>query len=380
MISDYLEPTNIAAFEENSWGSQVFFAKNDKKFEASVNCQIAIVGINDCRGMEGCKEEANAPDAIRAELYRLKGNPFIKICDLGNIRCGATSKDSQFAIKTVMSELLEKELIVILLGGDQSLVYGQHLAYEEKNKMLNVVLVDEKFQLKSEIDEIRVENYIYNIFTHSPNILFNLSLLGYQSYLVDEADLTLLKKMSFESYRLGRIKDDMKEVEPIVRDADLLAFNIGAMKFSDAPAALDASPNGFYAEEACQIERYAGLSDRLSSFGIFDYMPSLDDRNVTAKTLAQIIWYFVSGVEQRKQDFPIINENDFQQFIVTFKDHHEDIVFLKSKRSNRWWIKIPDVEMKFHNQRIFPCSYKDYQDALKNEIPDRWLMAFNKMV
>ena len=380
MISDYLEPYNYSDFEENSWGNQVFFPKNEKQFEAIDNCQIAFVGIPDFRGKSTNYENENAPDAIREELYKLKGNPFLKICDLGNIRSGATFKDSQYAVKTVVAELLEKELIVIILGGDQSLTYGLHLAYQEKNKMLNVVLVDEKFQLKSEYDEIGVDNYIYNIFTHSPNILFNLSLLGYQTYLVDEADLTLLKKMSFESYRLGRIKEDIKEVEPIVRDADLMALSIGALKFSDAPGVEDASPNGFYAEEACQIARYAGLSDRLTSFGIFDYLPSLDDRNVTAKTIAQIIWYFVIGIEQRKKDFPIDNENDFQQFIVTFKDHQEDLVFLKSKRSNRWWIKIPDIEMKYQNQRIFPCSYKDYQDALKNEIPDRWLMAFNKMV
>ncbi len=31
------------------------------------------------------------------------------------------------------------------------------------------------------------------------------------------------------------------------------------------------SPNGFYGEEICQMARYAGMSTKLTSFGIYDY-------------------------------------------------------------------------------------------------------------
>jgi hypothetical protein len=56
-----------------------------------------------------------------------------------------------------------------------------------------------------------------------------------------------------------------------------------------------------------------------------------------------------------------------------------DITFLKSKKSERWWIRIPDDHLKYKTHQLFPCSYKDYQLALKEEIPQRWWKAYNKM-
>jgi hypothetical protein len=32
-------------------------------------------------------------------------------------------------------------------------------------------------------------------------------------------------------------------------------------------------PNGFFADQICQIGKYAGISDKLTSFGIFNYYP-----------------------------------------------------------------------------------------------------------
>ncbi|MEZ4931669.1 MAG: hypothetical protein R2788_06060 [Saprospiraceae bacterium] len=42
------------------------------------------------------------------------------------------------------------------------------------------------------------------------------------------------------------------------------------MKYADAPAAQDATPSGFFSEEACQISRYAGMNDKLTSIGFYE--------------------------------------------------------------------------------------------------------------
>ena len=97
----------------------------------------------------------------------------------------------------------------------------------------------------------------------------------------------------------------MEEVEPVIRDADMVSFDVSAIRQSEAPGNNNASPNGFYGEEACQIARYAGISDKLTSIGFYEFNPSFDNNHQTAHAVAQMIWYFIDGVVNRKNDFPI---------------------------------------------------------------------------
>jgi hypothetical protein len=39
----------------------------------------------------------------------------------------------------------------------------------------------------------------------------------------------------------------------------------------------------------------------------------------------------------------------------------------------------PQKGIKFERHTLVPCSEEDYKDALKNIIPDRWLLAYNKL-
>ena len=89
-------------------------------------------------------------------------------------------------------------------------------------------------------------------------------------------------------------------------------------------------------DEACGLARFAGMSDLLMSIGFYDYNPTLDKSDVTAKQLAQMVWYFVEGVSLRRNDYPIVDEKDFNMFIVQIEDAENDFIFLKSKKSDRW--------------------------------------------
>ena len=48
--------------------------------------------------------------------------------------------------------------------------------------------------------------------------------------------------------------------------------------------------------------RYAGLSDKITSVGIFEYNQNLDVNGQTAFLLAQMIWYFIEGFIFRKMN------------------------------------------------------------------------------
>ncbi|HRD41039.1 MAG TPA: arginase family protein, partial [Bacteroidia bacterium] len=180
----------------------------------------------------------------------------------------------------------------------------------------------------------------------------------------------------------GQIRDKIEEAEPIIRQADMISFDITSIKHADAPANPNASPNGLYAEEACQIMRYAGMSDKLTSVGIYEINPAFDAYGKTSHLAAQMIWCFMDGFYNRKSDYPSRTNPDYIRFNVVLQDEKYEINFYKSKKSDRWWMEIPyppHKGLKFERHTLIPCSYKDYSMAVNNEIPDRWWQTYQKL-
>jgi formiminoglutamase len=377
MLLEYTVPSTIQIPELLN---QHFFAKSAIDSEIF---QICLVGMDEYRGNlanRGCEK---GPDAIREQLYQLKSYPNLKILDAGNIKMGESYRDSLYALSQTINEILQNNIIPIILGGDKTMLWAQEKAYHhlEDKAYTNVIQVDESFDLMHEqTPDINQNNFLNHILNQEPNLIFNFTQLGYQAYFVDPLSVELMKKMDFECYRLGELRTDFKEVEPIVRDADLLAFNVSALNSTDGVGYHAISPNGFTAVEACQMMRYAGLSDRLTSVGFYGYNPLFDVKNHTAMVIAQSLWYFIQGVSDRKMDYPVIDEKQFNIYVVSSKELGYDITFMKSIKSDRWWIKIPDEYVKYKSHQLFPCSYKDYQMALRDEIPERWWKAYNKLV
>jgi hypothetical protein len=144
----------------------------------------------------------------------------------------------------------------------------------------------------------------------------------------------------------------------------MFSFDLSAVRYCDAPANITGSPNGLTGEEACQLTRYAGMSQQLTSFGIYGFNEENDLHGMTARLLSQMIWYFIDGYLVRKTEARITERDEFIVFHVAFTDN--DTEFLKSKRTNRWWMKLP-------NQTFVPCSYNDYLLASSDQLPERWL-------
>lgn len=343
--------------------------------------QLALIGVVDDRGAvenTGC---AAGPDKVREYLYRLdKGSHPLKMVDLGNILPGAALSDTYAAVGQIVAELIPKNIIPIILGGSHDLTYGQYLGYVRNDQVINMTVVDETINIYKQQDQIDAASFLYRIFTETPNYLFNFSQIGYQSYFVSPDDIATLEQLYFEFYRLGKLREDLEEVEPIIRDADMLSFDISAIKQSDAPGKRNATPHGFYGEEACQIARYAGITDKLSSIGFYEYNPTYDSNDQTAQVIAHMIWYFIDGYYSRTNEYPIVNDQDFLKYTVEMEDAGYSIIFWKSKRSGRWWMQVPSHEdKKYERHQLVPCSYADYEEAMKAEIPARWMQAFEKL-
>jgi len=347
---------------------------------------IAIFGVLEDRNAinnQGC---ALGPDYVREKFYSLyQGSYTTRIADLGNIKPGNTVSDTYFAVKVIVTELVKKNILPLIIGGGQDITYAQYLAYEALEQKVDLVIIDNKFDLDDSSHDTSLEttsvSYLNKILLHQPNYLFNYSNIGYQTYYVNQESLRVMEKLLFDVHRLGDFYEKVSISEPIIRNANLLSFDVSAIRSSDASGNANAGPNGFYGEEACQICRYAGLNDKLTSIGFYEFNPAYDSNGQTAMLLAQMIWYFVDGFYHRRKDFPLQPKSQYLIYRASLKDNTHELVFVKSKKTDRWWMQVPYPVGTSKNERyhLVPCRYEDYQIAVSGDMPDLWWRTYQKL-
>ncbi|HIC31980.1 MAG TPA: arginase [Flavobacteriaceae bacterium] len=343
------------------------------------NVNIVILGVLENRNDVNYIGEDFNLNEIRKSLYSLfPGSWSTNIADLGDIQKGESVEDTYFALKETLSILIQKRIIPIIIGGSQDLTYANYRAYDSLMPMVNVVNVDRAFDLGDSSKPIKNNSFVGKIIIDQPYNLFNYATIGYQTYFNSQEEIDLMERLHFESYRLGEVSNDITLVEPVMRDANIVSVDLGVLKAAEVSLRQKVSPNGLDGKEICAVSRYAGISNKVSSFGIYEYKPSTDDE-ITSMLISQMIWYFIEGVNCRVQDDNFADDNSHQKFI-TLADSHE-LIFYKSIKTGRWWIEIPflsNVNNKLKKHTLLPCTHQDYLDACNDKIPDRWFKAYYK--
>jgi formiminoglutamase len=391
-LSDFFTPIDLKkiipeqGYYTSQLGSKIEHFSGDFP-DLDQKTDIAIIGVQEDRNAIGNTGCAMAPDYVREKLYKLnEGSYNTNIADLGNIRQGATVTDTYIALKTVINELIKKNIIPIILGGGQDLTYAQYMAYENLEKKVDLVIIDSHFDLdddghSADSLETTSTSYLNKIFLHEPNYLFNYSNLGYQIYFASQDSLRVMDKLYFDVHRLGELTGNIALSEPVIRNANMISFDMAAIRSADAMGNTNASPNGFYGSEACQLARYAGFNDKLTSIGFYEFNPDYDTNGQTAMLLAQMVWYFIDGVYNRKRDFPLNPKSQYLIYKTSLKHDGHEVVFVKSKKSDRWWMQVPYPAGGSRNERfhLVPCRYDDYKTAVSGEMPDLWWRTFQKL-
>jgi len=334
--------------------------------------QVAILGIPEGRGSD-CSHVVEAPDAVRRHLYSLTNfDGGLHIVDLGNIKQGNEAKDTYAAVKIVSEELSSLGIHLLILGGSQEMTVPLISGFSQQE--YNLVIVDDRIdnsiQDKSPADEYFINNLPLGT---------SVSIIAGQSYFIGQQDHDLMAEgFNGEVITLGEIRSDMKEMEPLLRKADLVSFDFGCMKSAEAPGQYRLSPNGLTGEEACQIAWYSGISTSPVWFGLFGYSPSYDSTTIGAMMAAQIGWYFINGLSKRLDEEPVGEATDFEHYHVPVEGLDDPISFLQHPISQRWWMEVPTEDCTDYPVRI-PCSRKDYKKACENEISEKWWKYFNKI-
>lgn len=368
-IADFLDPVNrgMLSAEEEFADGQIgkTIALYDEHFPELEQAHIVLVGCGETRGAGISSPIHTAPDAIRTAFYQLYyWHTDMVLADVGNIRKGASLNDTYAALKTVITELTNAGKLVVILGGSHDLTLAQYRVYADQEKIIEAAAVDALMDLDINSRQ-RDQNFLMEMLTGEPNFIRHYNHMAFQSYYVHPRMLETMDKLRFDCFRVGHLKENIEEMEPVIRHAQLFSFDITAIAHAFAPANA-VTPNGLNGEEACILMRYAGLSPNVNTVGIYGYFPEKDLHQLTAKQISHMLWYLVDGRSRGRREATLEEKESFNEFHMAFAE--VETVFLQSKKTGRWWMQLPD-------KQFIACSYKDYLVASSNEIPERWLRA-----
>lgn len=379
MALDFLTPLNseildfVSNLSSQHLGSKIVFHTKDD-FPDLKKIKIAIIGVLENRGIENDSKPVNL-NHIRKEFFGLyPGNWNISIGDLGDIQAGNSKEDTYFALQKITSLLLKNDVFPIVIGGTQDLTYAMYRAYDDLEQMVNIVSIDSKFDIDTHSETINANSFLSKIIANEPSNLFNFSNVGFQTYFNSQEQIDLIDKLYFDAYRLGDVSNNLTLSEPVFRDADLVSLDLLSVMSSYSGNFTNFVPNGFSGKEVCVLARYAGISDKVSSFGLFNHNNSIQE----SVLISQVIWYFVEGFNCRSHEYPFGTKENYFKYTVTLE---EDLIFYKSNITERWWIEIPllyNSNNKVIKMTLFPCSQEDYISACNGEIPERWWKAQRK--
>ncbi|MDF9794870.1 formiminoglutamase [Catalinimonas alkaloidigena] len=386
-LSIFFQPVEADVYREVSAANSFFRAIQvyTDTFPNYEEADIAIVGLSENRGNHENGGAERAANSVRQVLYHLKkGSGAYKVVDLGNLNSGHSLEETYLRIKEVCETLINHNTFPILIGGTHDLDYGQYQAYESMEKLINVLSVDAFIDIDPNntegVEGNEHRNHLHKTLVHDPNYLLNYSHIAYQSYLVDNSVPILLDKFYFDTYRLGLVNQNLNAMEPVIRAADMLSFDITAIRMDDAPGNRHAQAFGLSGQEACQLCWYAGHSEKLTSAGFYEYNPDWDnERKKTASVIATMVWYIIEGYYHRTYESNF-ESNDFIKYIVPMPSKPSVLTFYKAKKSEKWWMEVPNpqVEAVKERQSIVPCDPSDYEMATKGELPDRWIQNHAK--
>ncbi|MCL6267719.1 formimidoylglutamase [Flagellimonas myxillae] len=382
MAFDFLVPVSdkVLAYSEllppQALGKNIHKHTEKKGLPVFANATVAIFAVNESRNAFEKKPERLDVDEIRIQLYRLMtGNWNSTILDIGDIEEGDTVEDTYFVVKEVVAGLLEENIIPIIIGATQDITFPTYRAFDKIKDMVNLVSIDSRFDFGEDEELISSHSYMTRIITDKPNNLFNFSNIGYQSYFNAQEEIDLMERLFFDAYRLGDIAANISLAEPILRSSHIVSLDLRAIRASEMGLYKNFSPNGFTGREICAIARYAGISDKVSLFGIYEGENSMQ----AFQMIAQIIWYFIEGISFRITEFPSSKSEDFTKFTVPTDT--EELIFYKSHVTERWWVEVPSIlpeHTKTNSAALLPCTEEDYLDACNQIIPERWFKAYRK--
>ncbi len=374
MFSEYFSPVKfeiidyVNKLDNNQLGSKLKINGRDN-LNSFESLDIVIFSVNEYRFNSGIRKSFNANKDFRKKLYSLYyGNWNLNIYDLGDLENGNLVSDTQFALSKILEFFSKNKILVITIGGSQNLLFDIYSSLKETLQKINLVSVDNKIDFSN-----NNESFLQKIIMDENNRLANFSNIGYQKHLTSVPENKLLDKMYFESINLGKIKYNVAEAEPVLRDSDIVSFNINSVKAGELNNAHQ-YPNGLSSYELCSLSRFSGLSSRVNIVSYFENW----DLSIMNSLLAESTWYVIDGYATRINENPLSDSNDFIYYHIELDNYK--FKFYRSKLSDRWWVEFLNDEIISIEKDIISCTFDDYNNCKNSVIPERILTRLKNKI
>lgn len=304
--------------------------------------------------------------AVRQELATLTAPASCPpLLDVGVVHPDA------LPLTELLEMLLQHGVFPIVLSPTADVVEAQLRALERRQDAMQLSLIDAHIPYR----QVGQAGLLERLWA-KPSLLEHTICIGSQAYLLDPAAVEALQQQHGELHRLGQLRHRIDLVEPLIRQADVAAFSLEAIRAADAPAQTYPNPNGWMAEEACQILRYLGMSDQLTSLSLYGLGTSIANHQQTAILIAQLVWFAINGYQARLHELPL-DTAALTAYVVDNKNLDAAWTFYKSPRSDRWWFRIP--AQLSPKEAWVACAYQDYQLACEGDLTDRLLLALRRL-
>lgn len=364
-------PQSGKKFRNGDWSKHLDI-HTEQSFPELKNKKVALFCIRETR------TQSSPANSVRQQLAGLEHKNLADIiADLGDMMPEeGEQKGKNFGkflkkVETVVNELRKQDIVSLIISPRQYFTIAQIPTEPEYPGKFRLAGIDPEldFTLNKKYS-LNSDNYLTTALSNS---FASFTGLGMQNFRI-KPDV----RQHFESWfgqltGLGEIRENIRETEPWIRWADAITADISSVRYSDAPASQNGGSGGLFSEEFCQLMRFAGMNEKCSSLGIYEWKSSGEGTNLTSALIAQSIWHFVEGVFYRTEENPRFNAKDFYQFVLNFEKESARLKFYKSRKTGRWWMEdISGTSETNSDKEIFPCSYKDYQQACNDELPDRY--------
>lgn len=158
---------------------------------------------------------------------------------------------------------------------------------------------------------------------------------------------------------LGQIRQQMHSVEPLLRDAEIVHFDMASLRSAESGGESRAVPTGLFAGEACQLMRYVGEGQNIR----FVHIRTEDSNDpMKAMQIAQMVWYLVEGRSYVSQNSPLLDLSNYDSYLVGIDNSNTALTFYRDQSTNKWWASLES------SNKYVPCSYEDYKGAVNGDI------------
>jgi formiminoglutamase len=312
-------------FDQTSRPSpDVFFRKNDRNdprlgeiVSSDPNdyrsADVVILGCPQDEGVrrnKGREGAAAAPDAIRAQFYKLTPmNIKRRIFDLGNTNIGGSLEETHDLQLAVVKQVLQDGKRLIILGG------GNDISYPDGRAMAEVfgpewwigINIDSHLDVRTDqprnsgtpYRQLLDEGHLRPTYFYEVGFQSHFCSPIYYRYIrdlnINRISLELLRSRAEADVEL---KENIKE-KFIGHSSSLntfFGFDMDAVRSSDAPGTSAPSPLGLKASEFIQLVKYAASLANTKIIEFTEVNPNFDIDNRTAKLVAIGMHRFCSGV------------------------------------------------------------------------------------